>query len=184
MGCAELNNPRRTRGESKNNKIIKETGTAEVHGEEWSSPLWVRASLQQSPSLNGGSDGYSLLPPPHTHSHRLSLLTYYATIYLRGAIKRCVDNRTVLIRSVFAGSLGISGEMEGLVEEVSIVDESGEDSAPSWPFAQLHLRHWSLLSSWRAFLLFVLLFVPCWAWNAARRSPALTARFITAAVWR
>lgn len=79
--------------------------------------------------------------PPHTHSHRLSLLTYYATIYLRGAIKRCVDNRTVLIRSVFAGSLGISGEMEGLVEEVSIVDESGEDSAPSWPFAQLHLRH-------------------------------------------
>lgn len=41
-------------------KIIKETEINEVHGESWSSRLSVRASSQPSPSLNGGSDGYSL----------------------------------------------------------------------------------------------------------------------------
>lgn len=40
--------------------------------------------------------------------------------------------------SVFAGSLGISREMEGLVSEVSIITEAVKDSAPSWPLAQLH----------------------------------------------
>lgn len=43
----------------------------------------------------------------------------------------------VVVLFCFAGSLGISRQMEGLVSEVSIITEAGEDSAPSWPLAQL-----------------------------------------------
>lgn len=97
-------------------KIIKETEINGLHGEAWSSRLLVRASSQPSPSLNGESDGYSL--PFFTHS--LCLHTYYATICLCGADRRSSDNLNVF-RIYFAGSLGISREMEGLVSEVSII---------------------------------------------------------------
>lgn len=56
MGCAELNNPRRT-GASQNK--IKDRNKR-VHGEAWSSRLLARASSPPSPSLNGESDGYWL----------------------------------------------------------------------------------------------------------------------------
>lgn len=114
-------------------KIIKETEINEVHGESWSSRLLVRASSQPSPSLNGESDGYLLL----FFTHRLYLHTYYATICLCNAERQQCDNVN-LLRICFAGSLGISREMEGLVSEVSIIAEAVKDSAPSWPLVQLH----------------------------------------------
>lgn len=64
-------------------------------------------------------------------THRLCLNTYYATICLCSADRRSSDNLNVL-RVCFAGSLGISREMEGLVSEVSIIAEAVKDSAPSW----------------------------------------------------
>lgn len=114
-------------------KIIKETEINEVHGESWSSRLLVRASSQPSPSLNGESDGYSL----RFFTHRLCIHTYYATVCLCSADSQSSDNLNVL-RICFAGSLGISRKMEGLVSEVSIIAEAVKDSAPSWPLAQLH----------------------------------------------
>lgn len=44
--------------------------------------------------------------------------------------------------------------MEGLVSEVSIITEAGEDSAPSWPLAQLQHVSLALLGS-RTFPRFV-----------------------------
>lgn len=67
-----------------------------------------------------------------------------------------------LLRICFAGSLGISREMEGLVSEVSIIAEAVKDSAPSWPLVQLHHLRLSLFTSWMFFLLILsyLLCVP------------------------
>lgn len=132
--------------------IIKETEINEVHGESWSSRLLVRASSQPSPSLNGESDGY-LLP---FLTRRLCLHTYYATICLCCADRRSSDNLN-LLRICFAGSLGISREMEGLVSEVSILAEAVKDSAPSWPLVQLHHLRLSLFSSWMFFFLMVII---------------------------
>lgn len=57
--------------------------------------------------------------------------------------------------SVFAGSLGISREMEGLVSEVSIITEAVKDSAPSWPLAQLHHHTvWRYSALWMCGLFF------------------------------
>lgn len=134
-------------------KIIKETEINGVHGEAWSSRLLVRASSQLSPSLNGESDGYSL--PFFTHS--LCLHTYYATICLCGADRRASDNLNVF-RICFAGSLGISREMEGLVSEVSIISEAVKDSAPSWPLAQLHHLTLCRCSARGCFFFFLFLF--------------------------
>lgn len=114
-------------------KIIIATEINEVHGGSWSSRLLVRASSQPSPSLNGESDGYLL----RFFTHRLCLHTYYATVWLCSADRPSSDNLN-LLRICFAGSLGISSEMEGLVSEVSIISEAVKDSAPSWPLAQLH----------------------------------------------
>lgn len=61
---------------------------------------------------------------------------------LRDGGGQSCDNLNVLRICFFAGSLGISRQMEGLVSEVSIITEAGKDSAPSWPLAQL--QHVSL----------------------------------------
>lgn len=59
------------------------------------------------------------------------------------------DNLNVLRICLFffAGSLGISRQMEGLVSEVSIITGAGKDSAPSWPLAQLQLVSLTLFGS-------------------------------------
>lgn len=82
MGCAELNNPGRTRkggkppkkkrnhnnnnNNSQQKKIKSERNKRATHGGAWSSRPSARASSQPSPSLNGGSDGYF-----STHTPRL-----------------------------------------------------------------------------------------------------------------
>lgn len=107
-----------------------------MHGEPWSSRLSVRASSQPSPSLNGESDGYSLFffSPSLAGCVSASLTQTCAF-----AVSTCRHLITWLCcGSVFAGSLGISRKMEGLVSEVSIITEAVKDSAPSWPLAQLH----------------------------------------------
>lgn len=64
-GMCEIKQPRRrTRGETKEKEKNKKTSAArisDVHGESWSCLLSAKASSQPSPSLNGGSDGYSPL---------------------------------------------------------------------------------------------------------------------------
>lgn len=134
MGCAELNNPRRT-GASQNK--IKDRNKR-VHGEAWSSRLLARASSPPSPSLNGESDGYWLFFHPQASSSRLITQPFV----LRDGGGQSCDNLNVQRMCCFAGSLGISRQMEGLVSEVSIKTWAGKDSAPSWPHAQL--QHVSL----------------------------------------
>lgn len=83
-------------------------------------------------------------------THRLCLRAYYATICLCSTDNQSSNNLNML-RICFAGSLGISREMEGLVSKVSIITEAAKDSAPSWPLVQLH--HLSLaLFRWWMFL--------------------------------
>lgn len=80
-----------------------------------------------------------------THRLRLRALLRNRLFCAAAADKSC-DNLNVLriYLFFFAGSLGISRQMERLVSEVSRINEAGKDSAPSWPLAQL--QHVSLPS--------------------------------------
>lgn len=140
MGCAELNNQKRTWG--RQNKI-KETEINEVHSDSWSSRQLARASSPPSPSLNGESDGYSL------HFSRAGCVFASITqpFVCAPPTVKTSDNLNVL-RICFAGSLGISRQMEGLVSEVSRITEAVKDSAPSWPLVQLHRLSLAQFSLW------------------------------------
>lgn len=134
-------------------KIIKETEISEVHGESWSSRLLARASSQLSPSLNGGSDGYSL----RFFTHRLCLRTYYATICSCSTDSQSSDNLN-LLRVMFcrvAGNIswngraglrseynnrGCEGQRSILAAHTTAPPQSGVISLWMFPFFKYLLR--------------------------------------------
>lgn len=135
----------------------EETEINEVHGQSWSSRLSARASSQPSPSLNGESDGYSL---------RFSPAGCVSAPVTQPFVLCSTDNQPSnnlnVLRICFAGSLGISREMEGLVSKVSTITEAVKDSAPSWPLAQLHHLSLALFRLWMfAFVLLLQKYLPC-----------------------
>lgn len=112
-------------------------------------------------------------PHTHTHTRRVSAVrARRARIYNSRPTGAAAPRSAVLLslvslsrcscccrRCFCAGSLGISGEMERLVSEVSIeASEAAKDSAPSWPLAQLHLRS-QAAAFLRSFCFFFCLFV-------------------------
>lgn len=121
MGCAELNNQKRTSGEAKNNKRDRNKRGAWNNGALCC--RWERLRSRVHPQTENPTGNRCFSPTGCLH-------TCYATICLFAAHNQCFDNPEW---SVFAGLLGISGEMEGLVSEVSIIAEAVKDSAPFWP---------------------------------------------------